>query len=47
MAGPAERCDCPCHDNPQIRHIAACCGACPRCGLRFKSGLAEHERGCA
>jgi hypothetical protein len=47
MNGPVAACDCPCHDDPQILHIAPCCGACPRCGQRFKGGLEAHQRGCS
>lgn len=42
-----ERCECPCHGDLAITHIAACCRACRHCGALFSAGLAAHERTCA
>jgi len=43
---PPERCDCPCHGDLAIAHVAPCCAACRHCGVRFSAGLEAHERTC-
>lgn len=46
LSRSAKRCDCPCHGNPAIMHIAPCCARCPKCGGLFSAGIEEHERTC-
>jgi hypothetical protein len=40
-------CDCTCHGNPAIAHVAPCCRPCSHCGARFQAGLEAHERTCS
>jgi len=43
------RCDCPCHQNPEILHIAPCCYPlpCPHCGKRMDDrSLEAHIASC-
>lgn len=43
-----EECDCDCHDNPNIRHVMACCSSCQHCGRPVKSfELKGHEQKCS
>ncbi|MEZ4362605.1 MAG: hypothetical protein R3B48_20610 [Kofleriaceae bacterium] len=44
--GPPVPCDCPCHGDPKIRHVMACCARCPTCGQPFRAGLAAHQARC-
>jgi hypothetical protein len=45
--GAPAPCTCPCHADPQIQHIQACCAPCPRCGARLAAGIDAHLDTCA
>ena len=39
----AKPCTCPCHAEPGITHIRACCHPCPKCGLNILDGKAQFH----
>ena len=48
MPGVADVCTCPCHQDPQVRHIMPCCRECSKCKKNIELVKAnEHEEHCA
>ncbi len=40
-------CDCMCHKNPLIMHVAPCCLRCPKCGVSYpRMEYPVHEHRC-
>jgi hypothetical protein len=39
-------CYCPCHSNPNIKHVMACCHTCPKCNKRITFEFEEHVKEC-
>jgi len=39
-------CSCPCHEEPGIVHIMACCETCDTCGRNIPGAWADHDREC-
>jgi|GEM_PF-2998725 len=37
------KCDCPCHNNQNVKHVISCCVSCPECGQRIKRGMLDKH----
>jgi hypothetical protein len=47
MCVKEDECYCPCHTNPDIKHINACCHVCPKCGRNILTYMFEvHKNNC-
>lgn len=45
--GCTEICSCPCHQNPFIMHVLACCQKCENCGQNINyQAYKAHKKAC-
>ena len=39
----SDECECPCHDNPNMKHVVMCCSRCDQCKKRIKREKYEQH----